>query len=278
MDVSVVSSALPSYSTSHSFSSSFNVSWSAFGSCFRGGGVLKSGRGSFRSWGTSSYLSMLALSSLTMIADVSSLFRLIYVQQNEKLKESRVSMLVQCCLCLGGKTSLAAHRSAAQHRHRQATLTKQYKLRTAPTSNIAPTHAHELHPLTSSPPLYGPLNHTPPQKWSLCTPSWAARSDRTSYVPPMDTRKLLHHALGAARIARGYPPSPKLLCSARENGIANSSHSQLAIATLSVTIGGAVLATSGKKADAPTSPPINAKNSDEESFVKYVDAILHLPR
>jgi hypothetical protein len=94
----------------------------------------------------------------------------------------------------------------------------------------------------------------------------------------MDTRKLLHHALGAARIARGYPPSPKLLCSAREKGIANSSHSQLAIATLSVTIGGAVLATSGKKADAPTSPPINAKNSDEESFVKYVDAILHLPR
>jgi F-type H+-transporting ATPase subunit k len=34
----------------------------------------------------------------------------------------------------------------------------------------------------------------------------------------------------------------------------------------------------GKKADAPTSPPINAKSSEEESFVKYVDAVLHLPR
>mgnify|MGYP003624106409 CR=1 FL=1 len=53
---------------------------------------------------------------------------------------------------------------------------------------------------------------------------------------------------------------------------------QLAIATLTVTIGGAFLATSGKKADAPTSPPINAKSKDEESFVKYVDNILHLPR
>jgi F-type H+-transporting ATPase subunit k len=52
---------------------------------------------------------------------------------------------------------------------------------------------------------------------------------------------------------------------------------QLAIATLGVTIGGAVLATGGKKAEEPTSPPINAKSKDEESFVKYVDAILHLP-
>ncbi|KAF2029754.1 hypothetical protein EK21DRAFT_67010 [Setomelanomma holmii] len=43
----------------------------------------------------------------------------------------------------------------------------------------------------------------------------------------------------------------------------------LAIATLTVTIGGAFLATSGKKADAPTTPPINAKSKDEESFVKY---------
>ncbi|KAH7071053.1 hypothetical protein FB567DRAFT_539185 [Paraphoma chrysanthemicola] len=42
----------------------------------------------------------------------------------------------------------------------------------------------------------------------------------------------------------------------------------LAIATLTVTIGGAFLATSGKKAEAPTSPPINAKSKDEESFVK----------
>ncbi|KAF1913430.1 hypothetical protein BDU57DRAFT_522321 [Ampelomyces quisqualis] len=43
---------------------------------------------------------------------------------------------------------------------------------------------------------------------------------------------------------------------------------QLAIATLTVAIGGGVLATRGKKADAPTSPPINAKSPDEESFVK----------
>jgi hypothetical protein len=59
---------------------------------------------------------------------------------------------------------------------------------------------------------------------------------------------------------------------------ADTTSPQLAIATLTVTIGGAVLATGGKKADAPTSPPINAKSKDEESFVKYVDAILHLPR
>ncbi|KAH4124933.1 hypothetical protein HBH70_244380 [Parastagonospora nodorum] len=46
----------------------------------------------------------------------------------------------------------------------------------------------------------------------------------------------------------------------------------LAIATLTVTIGGAVLATGGKKAEAPTSPPINAKSKDEESFVKqYIE-------
>ncbi|KAL6710888.1 hypothetical protein ACN47E_006763 [Coniothyrium glycines] len=42
----------------------------------------------------------------------------------------------------------------------------------------------------------------------------------------------------------------------------------LAMATLGITIGGAVLATSGKKAEGPTSPPINAKSKDEESFVK----------
>jgi F-type H+-transporting ATPase subunit k len=78
----------------------------------------------------------------------------------------------------------------------------------------------------------------------------------------MDTRKLLHYARASAQVTKQ----------------ANLNHSQLAIATLGVTIGGAVLATSGKKAEAPTSPPINAKSSDEESFVKYVDAILHLPR
>ena len=59
---------------------------------------------------------------------------------------------------------------------------------------------------------------------------------------------------------------------------ANTTLSQLAMATLGVTIGGAALAMGGKKAEEPTSPPINAKSKDEESFVKYVDAILHLPR
>jgi F-type H+-transporting ATPase subunit k len=91
----------------------------------------------------------------------------------------------------------------------------------------------------------------------------------------MDTRKLLHHALAAARIAPSSPPNLQISQVTKQ---ANLNHSQLAIATLGVTIGGAVLATSGKKAEAPTSPPINAKSSDEESFVKYVDAILHLPR
>ncbi|KAH8701402.1 hypothetical protein GQ44DRAFT_631784 [Phaeosphaeriaceae sp. PMI808] len=42
----------------------------------------------------------------------------------------------------------------------------------------------------------------------------------------------------------------------------------LAIATLGITFTGAALSMSGKKADAPTSPPINAKSKDEESFVK----------
>ncbi|KAF2824110.1 hypothetical protein CC86DRAFT_371525 [Ophiobolus disseminans] len=40
------------------------------------------------------------------------------------------------------------------------------------------------------------------------------------------------------------------------------------MATLGITIGGAVLATGGKKIEDPTSPPINAKSKDEESFVK----------
>lgn len=40
--------------------------------------------------------------------------------------------------------------------------------------------------------------------------------------------------------------------------------------TLGVTIGGAALSMGGKKADAPTAPPINAKSKDEESFVKCV--------
>jgi F-type H+-transporting ATPase subunit k len=45
-----------------------------------------------------------------------------------------------------------------------------------------------------------------------------------------------------------------------------------------VTFTGVALSMGGKKAADPTSPPINAKSKDEESFVKYVDAILHLPR
>lgn len=40
--------------------------------------------------------------------------------------------------------------------------------------------------------------------------------------------------------------------------------------TLGVTIGGAALSMGGKKTEGPTSPPINAKSKDEESFVKYV--------
>ncbi|KAL5113245.1 hypothetical protein ACEQ8H_008885 [Pleosporales sp. CAS-2024a] len=46
----------------------------------------------------------------------------------------------------------------------------------------------------------------------------------------------------------------------------------LAMATLGATIGGAALSMGGKKAEAPTSPPINAKSKDEESFVKqYIE-------
>ncbi|KFY69498.1 hypothetical protein V496_00195 [Pseudogymnoascus sp. VKM F-4515 (FW-2607)] len=42
----------------------------------------------------------------------------------------------------------------------------------------------------------------------------------------------------------------------------------LSIATLSITFGGAALAMGGKKVEKTTTPPINAKNSDEEKFIK----------
>jgi F-type H+-transporting ATPase subunit k len=40
------------------------------------------------------------------------------------------------------------------------------------------------------------------------------------------------------------------------------------MATLGVTFTGAALSLGGKKAEDPTTPPINAKSSEEESFVK----------
>ncbi|KFY18788.1 hypothetical protein V493_08350 [Pseudogymnoascus sp. VKM F-4281 (FW-2241)] len=42
----------------------------------------------------------------------------------------------------------------------------------------------------------------------------------------------------------------------------------LSIATLSITFGGAALAMGGKKVEKTTTPPINAKNNDEEKFIK----------
>lgn len=45
---------------------------------------------------------------------------------------------------------------------------------------------------------------------------------------------------------------------------------QLAMATLGVTFTGAALSMGGKKAEDPTTPPINAKSPDEENFVKCV--------
>jgi hypothetical protein len=45
--------------------------------------------------------------------------------------------------------------------------------------------------------------------------------------------------------------------------------------TLGTAIGGAALAMGGKKAEDPTTPPINAKNKDEENFVKCVH--VHTP-
>ncbi|CAO2652789.1 Nn.00g022000.m01.CDS01 [Neocucurbitaria sp. VM-36] len=42
----------------------------------------------------------------------------------------------------------------------------------------------------------------------------------------------------------------------------------LAIATLGTTFAGAFLAMGGKKAEDKSQPPINAKSSEEESFVK----------
>ncbi len=43
---------------------------------------------------------------------------------------------------------------------------------------------------------------------------------------------------------------------------------QLSIATLSITFGGAALAMGGKKVEKTTTPPLNAKNNDEEKFIK----------
>lgn len=57
----------PSYNTSHIFSSSFNVSWSSFGSCFLGGGIEKSGRVPCRSTGTPSTSWIFLLLSLAMV-------------------------------------------------------------------------------------------------------------------------------------------------------------------------------------------------------------------
>jgi F-type H+-transporting ATPase subunit k len=42
------------------------------------------------------------------------------------------------------------------------------------------------------------------------------------------------------------------------------------MATLGVTFTGAALSMGGKKAEDPTTPPINAKSPDEENFVKCV--------
>ncbi|KFY04537.1 hypothetical protein O988_00712 [Pseudogymnoascus sp. VKM F-3808] len=42
----------------------------------------------------------------------------------------------------------------------------------------------------------------------------------------------------------------------------------LSIATLSLTFGGAAFAMGGKKAEKTTSPPINAKDPNEEKFIK----------
>jgi F-type H+-transporting ATPase subunit k len=42
------------------------------------------------------------------------------------------------------------------------------------------------------------------------------------------------------------------------------------MATLGITFTGAALSMGGKKAEDPTTPPINAKSSEEESFVKCV--------
>ncbi|USP74688.1 hypothetical protein yc1106_01962 [Curvularia clavata] len=45
------------------------------------------------------------------------------------------------------------------------------------------------------------------------------------------------------------------------------------MATLGTTFAGAALSLGGKKAEDPTTPPINAKSSEEESFVKCVDRL-----
>ncbi|KFY15190.1 hypothetical protein V491_05745 [Pseudogymnoascus sp. VKM F-3775] len=42
----------------------------------------------------------------------------------------------------------------------------------------------------------------------------------------------------------------------------------LSIATLTLTFGGAALAMGGKKVEKTTTPPLNAKNNDEEKFIK----------
>jgi len=46
------------------------------------------------------------------------------------------------------------------------------------------------------------------------------------------------------------------------------------MATLGVTFTGAALSMGGKKAEDPTTPPINAKSPDEENFVKCVHTTL----
>lgn len=48
------------------------------------------------------------------------------------------------------------------------------------------------------------------------------------------------------------------------------------MATLGITFTGAALSMGGKKVEDPTTPPINAKSPDEESFVKCVHNYLDI--
>ena len=57
----------------------------------------------------------------------------------------------------------------------------------APPTTSSIDYLSDSHPLTSPTPLVVAENPPIPQKWLLCTPLLAARSDRTSYVAPSPT-------------------------------------------------------------------------------------------
>lgn len=115
-----------------------------------------------------------------------------------------------------------------------------------PLSNSSSQQVNSAH--TTSPFLpSNPVNPFSPSKWLLCTTSWAARSDPTTYA---------RHPTRSSTSARP---------------VIDKDHQQLALGILTSLFAGIGYASSGgaKKVTGST-PPINASSKDEADFIQYV--------